>query len=78
MRESVIYQDILQQGIQREALSLVLRLLARRFGEVDASLREQVQVLSVEQLEALAEALLNMSELADLVAWLSANSCRLG
>ncbi len=80
MRESVIYQDILQQGKQQgkqeEALSLVLRLVSRRFGEVDSSLREQVRVLSVEQLESLAEALFNMSELTDLVAWLSANSER--
>ncbi|WP_446390131.1 hypothetical protein [Coleofasciculus sp. B1-GNL1-01] len=30
MRESVIYQDILQQGRQQEALSLVMRQLNRR------------------------------------------------
>ncbi len=65
-----------QQGIQEEAISLVLRLASRRFGEVDSSLRERVRLLSVEQLEALAEALFDMSQLADLVAWLSSNSER--
>ncbi len=32
MRESVIYQEILQEGRQAEASALVLRLLSRRFG----------------------------------------------
>ena len=70
MQESVIYQDILQRGRQQEALSLVMRLLNLRFGEVDSSLIERVQVLSVEQLETLVEALFNISEVVGLVAWL--------
>ena len=55
------------EGEQR----LVLRLLNRRFGEVDASLVERVRLLSTEQLEALAEALLDFSTLADLEVWLN-------
>ena len=70
MRESVIYQDILQKGRQQEALSFCMHLLNQRFGEVDSSVIERVQVLSVEQLEALGGALLNITETADLVAWL--------
>ena len=48
MRESVIYQDILQRGRQQEALSFVTRLLNRQVGEVDSSLVEQIRGLTVE------------------------------
>ncbi len=66
MRESVIYQDI----VQKEALKLVSRLLNRRFNELDSSVIERVRGLSVEQLEDLGEALLDFSEVNDLVTWL--------
>ncbi|MBN3870092.1 DUF4351 domain-containing protein [Nostoc sp. JL33] len=66
MKESVIYQDI----IQKEAFKLISRQLKRRFGDVEASLVEQVRNLSAEQLEELGEDLLDFSEVADLVAWL--------
>ena len=66
MRESVIYQDILQE----EALSLILRLLNRRVGTVSPELQLQIQSLPLEQLESLAEALLDFSNMADLVNWL--------
>lgn len=66
MKESVIYQDI----VQKEAFKLISRQLKRRFGDIDGSLVEQVRNLSAEQLEDLGEALLDFSEVADLVAWL--------
>ena len=50
MRESVIYQDI----VQKEGFKLISRQLKRRFGDIDASLVEQVRNLSAEQLENLA------------------------
>ncbi len=65
MKESVIYQDI----VQKEAFKLIIRLLKRRFGYIDGSLVEQVRNLSTEQLENLGEALLDFLEVADLVAW---------
>jgi predicted transposase YdaD len=70
MRESVIYQDILQQGRQQEILSVVMRLLNQRLGHLNSSLSERIQDLSTEQLEALVEALFNITQIADLVAWL--------
>jgi predicted transposase/invertase (TIGR01784 family) len=78
MRESVIYQSIrqagkqegLQEGLKQEALKLVMRLLRRRFGELEARIVAKVQVLSREQLEELTEALLDFSEVEDLDAWL--------
>ncbi|WP_373526369.1 Rpn family recombination-promoting nuclease/putative transposase [Nostoc sp.] len=70
MQESVIYQDILQKGEQREAFRFLNRLLNRRFGDIEPSIIEQVRVLSVEQLEVLGEAFLDFSSVEDLVAWL--------
>lgn len=66
MKESVIYQDI----VQKEAFKLISRQLKRRFGDIDESLVEQVHNLSVEQLEELGEELLDFSEVADLAVWL--------
>jgi len=69
MRESVIYQDILQQGRRQEALSLVMRQLNRRLGEVNPAAIERVRGLSIDRLEELGVALLDFSNMADLMAW---------
>ena len=66
MRESVIYQNI----IQKEAFRLISRQINRRFGELGSSFIEQIGGLSVDQLEELGEELLDFSEIADLQAWL--------
>ncbi len=81
MQQSVIYQEwkeeFLQQGEQtgalREAQLLILRLLDRRIGDVPSEARSQIQTLSLEQLEALGEALLDFSKSADLANWLQDN-----
>lgn len=70
MRESVIYQDILQE----EAFSLVMRLLHRRVGTVAPALQVKIQALPLSALENLGEALLDFSALADLEAWLRENT----
>lgn len=78
MRESVIYQDIQesgkaqgrQEGRREEAVSLILRLLNRRLGEISSTLGQQIQELSLEQLETLGEALLDFTSLTDLTTWL--------
>jgi predicted transposase/invertase (TIGR01784 family) len=74
MRESVIYQDIREsgkaQGRREEAVSLILRLLNRRLGEISSTLSQQIRELSLEQLETLGEALLDFTSLTDLTAWL--------
>lgn len=63
----------LERGRQQEAVSLALRLLNRRLGAVNPKLQSQIQQLSVEQLENLAEAVLDFAEPGDLTAWLEAN-----
>ncbi len=74
MRESVIYQDILeegrQEGRQEGERSLVLLLLEQRVGQLSQIERDRISVLSVKQLEALALALSNFSSVADLTVWL--------
>lgn len=79
MRGSVIYQEIredgllegLKEGRQNEALSLVTRQLTRRIGAIAPQISEQIQTLSVEELENLGEALLDFSEASDLTNWLN-------
>ncbi|WP_309242527.1 DUF4351 domain-containing protein [Limnofasciculus baicalensis] len=74
MQGSVIYQDILQQGVQRgqqqgEAI-VILRQLNRRLGTINPILQEQIRGLSTFLLEELAEALLDFFNVEDLVTWL--------
>uniref|UniRef100_A0ACD5GZK1 DUF4351 domain-containing protein n=1 Tax=Desertifilum tharense IPPAS B-1220 TaxID=1781255 RepID=A0ACD5GZK1_9CYAN len=78
MRESVIYQDIWERSRKQEALAVVKRLLDLRFGSVDLGLIERIQVLSVEQLEALVEVLFNRSEITDIEVWLEQEQRRVG
>ncbi|WP_242055719.1 MULTISPECIES: DUF4351 domain-containing protein [Nostocales] len=71
MQESVTYQDILSKGKQQEALSLITRLLNRRLGNVSDTEVERLRGLSIEELEALGEALLDFTSVADLTSWLT-------
>ena len=93
MRESIIYQEILQEGEQvgeqrgrtkgrtegeqtgaiREARSLILRQLTRRVGAISPELQSHITALSLSQLEALGEALLDFTEAGELVRWLLEN-----
>jgi predicted transposase YdaD len=74
MQESVIYQEIIQKGLQQgkreEALSLIQRMLTRRLGAVVPNLQERIQALSLTQLEELGEALLDFSVVTDLAVLL--------
>jgi len=72
MRESAIYQEILQSGRQEGEAILVLRLLARRVGTITPEWRSQIQQLSTTQLEELGEALLDFNSTQDLSDWLQA------
>jgi len=60
-----------QRGEQRQR-SLILRQLNRRVGEVPESAQQRVERLTIAQLEALGEALLDFEQLADLLRWLEA------
>ena len=64
-------QEGKQEGRQEGKQNLILRQLKRRIGEIDTSLIERIQGLSLEQLENLGEALLDFSSVADLETWLN-------
>ncbi len=90
MKESVIYQDILQKGEEigekrgekrgeqigekNEAFRFLTRQLNRKFGAIDSSILQRLQALTTEQLEALGEDFLNFSNISDLEAWLKRQS----
>ncbi|MDB9310664.1 Rpn family recombination-promoting nuclease/putative transposase [Aphanizomenon sp. CS-733/32] len=89
MRESVIYQDILQKGEEKGRKEgekrgeqrgrelgeqrTIIRQLTRRFGELDSSLVDRIKTLNIENLDNLADALLDFSNINDLVNWLNDN-----
>ncbi|AFY42565.1 hypothetical protein Nos7107_1940 [Nostoc sp. PCC 7107] len=62
-----------ERGKEEQTQALVLRQLQRRVGNLADEVRQQVQSLSLEQLEALSEALLDFSAIADLLNWLQTN-----
>ncbi|MFB2894918.1 DUF4351 domain-containing protein [Aerosakkonemataceae cyanobacterium BLCC-F50] len=69
MRESVIYQDILQRG----EIAVIMRQLIRKIGPLTPEIQAQIQTLSIPQLEDLGEALLDFSQPTDLIIWLQNN-----
>jgi predicted transposase YdaD len=83
LRESPWYQEILKEGLekgnelghqkgrQEGEANLVSRQLKRRFGPLSSDQQARVQGLPVEQLEALGEALLDFTDMADLERFLA-------
>lgn len=63
----------LEQGRTQEALSLVMRLLNRRLGEVSPQCVSQIEGLSLSQIEALGEDLLDFTTVGDLQIWLQSH-----
>jgi Domain of unknown function (DUF4351)/Putative transposase, YhgA-like len=72
-QQEVVMQIVtswMEEGIQQGELKIIQRLLTKRIGLITPELQEQLRGLSLTQLEDLAEALLDFSTEADLVAWL--------
>lgn len=78
MRESVIYQEILHEGEEKgreegrqiERRSLISLQLEQRVGSLSDAQRDRISTLNLDQLTALAIALLNFSSQDDLDVWL--------
>ena len=74
LQESPWYNEILKEGLQKGRqegeVSLVLRLLTRRFGLLSEQRTEQIRQLSVPQLQDLGEALLEFEGMTDLEQYL--------
>ena len=77
LRHSRAVQEILEEGRlegletgrQQEAAALAVRLLTRRLGSLDVGNRDRLSSLTLQQLEQLAEDLLDFTEPGDLQAW---------
>ncbi|WP_373528042.1 DUF4351 domain-containing protein [Nostoc sp.] len=68
--ERIGYERGKEEGKQEGEQALVIRQLQKRVGELPQQVREQIQSLSLEQLEALGDALLDFRAIADLLNWL--------
>ena len=73
IRHTRAVQDWLAEGRQEGEAKVTLRLLNRRCGPLTGATTTQIQALPLEQLEVLADALLDFQGPADLAAWLAAN-----
>jgi predicted transposase YdaD len=62
-------QEGLEAGRQQEAAALAIRQLCRRFGSLDEVNRDRLSSLTLQQLEQLAEDLLDFTVPGDLQAW---------
>jgi predicted transposase YdaD len=87
MQESVTYQAILREGRQeglkeglkegeiigrkQGLLTIILRLLTRKFGTLPPKLHTRIARLQIPRLESLAEAILDFESIADLEVWFS-------
>ncbi|MFM7794768.1 MAG: DUF4351 domain-containing protein, partial [Microcystis panniformis] len=60
----------IEQGIEREK-TLILRQIKRKLGEINPSLETKIMELSIDDIEALAEALFDFSTVEDLINWLN-------
>lgn len=74
MRESPLYQEIIEEGLQQGEQRIVIRQLLRRIGEIPPEVRSQIQQLPIPQIEELSEALLDFSRIEDLTTWLRSHS----
>ena len=74
MKESVIYQDWFQQGFeeafQRGLAIAIIDWLKRFICEIELEDETNINSLSIEELQALGEALLDFSTRDDLLTWL--------
>jgi predicted transposase/invertase (TIGR01784 family) len=66
LKETRVYREIKEEGER----SLIIRQLTRRVGELSQDIRDRIDVLPLEDLESLGEALLDFSNLIDLENWM--------
>ncbi|MCC3431742.1 MAG: DUF4351 domain-containing protein [Microcoleus sp. PH2017_04_SCI_O_A] len=59
-----------REGKIEGQIELIMRLLARRTGEISPKIKTRIQQLSTEQLNDLGEILLDFTSQEDLIAWL--------
>lgn len=65
-----LYQDALREGKRQEGKNLISRLLNKRFGQLPEQLQQKIELLSLDELEQLADEFFVFSSLDDLQRWL--------
>jgi hypothetical protein len=60
-----------ERGLRRGEMTVLLRLLTRKFGPIPPALHDQITNLSQEKLEQLADAVLDFAVLDQLHTWLA-------
>ena len=74
VKHTRVYQEGREEGRWEGEQKLIIRLLSHRVGAMATALHSQVEALPLEKLEALGEALLDFSEVGDLIRWLETNT----
>jgi len=76
LQQTRVYQEAKAEGLeigQQQEKALVLKLLARKLGDISSQTQAKVSALPIDRIESLGEALLDFSSLSDLESWLSQN-----
>ena len=63
----------LERGRTEEGQALVLRLLTRKLGQIAPDVHSRVNSLTIDRIESLGEALLDFTQMGDLLTWLDDN-----
>lgn len=64
-------EEGIQQGIQQGKVNTLLRQLNRKFGSLTPEITSQIEALELEQLDNLADSLLDFQSLEQLIRWLN-------
>jgi predicted transposase/invertase (TIGR01784 family) len=73
IKQTRVYQEANQEGRQAEATNLLVRQLSKRFGKLNNRYIENINSLTIAQLEDLGEALLDFVDITDLEEWLKSH-----
>ncbi|MEN9266801.1 MAG: DUF4351 domain-containing protein [Thermostichales cyanobacterium BF4_bins_65] len=71
LKQTRYVQELMAEQRQQGELALILKQLTRKLGSLPPEIQSRIQSLSVSELEALGEALLDFSSLEDLAAWIN-------
>ena len=74
LQQTRVYRDAKAEGAVDGERSLVLKLLSRKLGTINPEIQAQVNSLTLDRVESLAEDLLDFTQVADLINWLDLDS----
>ncbi|WP_309744415.1 Rpn family recombination-promoting nuclease/putative transposase [Chamaesiphon sp. OTE_20_metabat_361] len=74
LQQTRVYRDAKAEGAVDGERSLVLKLLSRKLGTISPEIQAQVNSLTLDRVESLAEDLLDFTQMADLINWLDLDS----